>query len=214
MKRFSPWNTVRGRLLILAIGIEMLMLTVLVFNSLRLLHDAMTNQARSQAAQYHPVLKAALTAPLAQHDYATVQAVINESRTAGEVLYIVVVDPTGKWAGSSGWPANRPLPEPSKDIPLFKSEKDPRYDVVVPISMYNQPLGTLHFGLNLSQIVSARRTLLVQGVEHCSGLTCFLLADPAADRILADTTPDNLDRGQPAGCFRQPYTPACSRGAR
>jgi signal transduction histidine kinase len=173
MKRFSPWNTVRGRLLILAIGIEILMLTVLVFNSLRLLHDAMTNQARSQAAQYHPVLKAALTAPLAQHDYATVQAVINESRTAGEVLYIVVVDPTGKWAGSSGWPADRPLPEPSKDMPLFESAKEPRYDVVVPISMYDQPLGTLHFGLNLSQIVSARRTLLVQGVSIAVVLLVF-----------------------------------------
>ncbi|MDQ5988054.1 MAG: Sensor histidine kinase RcsC [Syntrophus sp. SKADARSKE-3] len=165
MKRFSPWNTVRGRLLILAIGIEMLMLTVLVFNSLRLQHDAMTSQARAQAAQYHPVLAAALTAPLAQHDYATVQAVINESRTAGDVLYIVVIDPTGKWAGSSGWPANQPLPEPSKDFPLFKSEKDLRYDVVVPIDVYDQSLGTLHFGLNLSQIVSARQTLLFQGIS-------------------------------------------------
>jgi signal transduction histidine kinase/DNA-binding NarL/FixJ family response regulator/HPt (histidine-containing phosphotransfer) domain-containing protein len=173
MKRFSPWNTVRGRLLILAIGIEILMLTVLIFNSLRLLHDAMTNQARSQAAQYHPVLNAALTAPLAQHDYATVQAVINESRTAGDVLYIVVVDPTGKWVGSGGWPADRPLPEPSKGIPLFRSEKDPRYDVVVPISMYDQPLGTLHFGLDLSQIVSARRTLLVQGASIAAVLLVF-----------------------------------------
>ncbi len=171
MKRFSPWNTVRGRLLILAIGIQVLMLTVLVFNSLRLLHDAMTNQARSQAEQYHPVLKAALTAPLAQYDYATVQAVINESRTAGDVLYIVVVDKSGKWAGSSGWPVNQPLPPPSRDMPLFNSEKEPRYDVVVPISLYNQKLGTLHFGLNLSQIVSARRTLLVQGV----GIAAVLL---------------------------------------
>jgi signal transduction histidine kinase/ActR/RegA family two-component response regulator len=123
--------------------------------------------------QYRPVLEAALTAPLAQHDYATVQAVINESRAAGEVMYIVVVDPTGKWAGSSGWPANRPLPEPSKDIPLFKSEKDPRYDMVVPISMHDQPLGTLHFGLDLSQIVSARRTLLVQGVSIAVVLIIF-----------------------------------------
>jgi two-component system, sensor histidine kinase len=173
MKRFSPWNTVRGRLLILAIGIEMLMLTVLVCNSLRLLNSAMTNQARSQAAQYHPVLNAALTAPLAQHDYATVQAVINESRTTGDVLYIVVEDQAGKRVGSSGWPANRPLPEPSKHIQLFQSEKDPRYDVVVPISVYNQPLGTLHFGLNLSQIVSARRTLLIQGVSIAAVLLVF-----------------------------------------
>ena len=165
MMRIRPWNTIRGRLLFLAIGIEMLMLTILVFNSLRLQHDAMTSQAISQAEQYHPVLKAALTAPLAQNDYATVQAVINESRTTGKVEYIVVTDPTGKWAGSIGWPVDRPLPEPSKDIPLFKSENKPRYDVVVPISLYNQLLGTLHFGLDLSQIVSARRTLLIQGVS-------------------------------------------------
>jgi len=165
MKRFTPWNTVRGRLLLLAIGIQVLMLAVLVFNSLRLLHNAMTSQAHSQAAQYHPILKAALTAPLAQRDYATVQAIINESLTTGNVLYIVVVDQTGKRSGSGGWPANKPLPEPSGDLPLLKSETEARYDVVVPISMYNQPLGTLHFGLDLSQIVSARQTLLIQGVS-------------------------------------------------
>jgi signal transduction histidine kinase/DNA-binding LytR/AlgR family response regulator len=164
MKRLSPWNT---------IGIEALMLTVLVFNGLRLLHDAMTKQALSQAAQYHPVLEAALTAPLAQHDYATVQAIINESRTAGDVLYIVVVDQSGKWAGSSGWPAGRPLPEPSRDLTMFKAENDLRYDVVIPISMYNQKLGTLHFGLNLEQIVSARRALLIQGVIIAAVLLAF-----------------------------------------
>ncbi|MEI7672613.1 MAG: histidine kinase, partial [Deltaproteobacteria bacterium] len=153
MKRFTPWNTVRGRLLLLAIAIQVLMLTVLVFNSLRLLHNAMTSQAHSQAAQYHPILKAALTAPLAQRDYATVQAIINESLTTGNVLYIVVVDQTGKRSGSGGWPANKPLPAPSGDVPLLKPETESRYDVVVPISMYNQPLGTLHFGLDLSQIV-------------------------------------------------------------
>ena len=210
MKRFTPWNTVRGRLLILAIGIEMLMLTVLVFNSLRLLHDAMTSQARSEAAQYHPVLKAALTAPLAQHDYATVQAVINESRTVGKVEYIVVVDPTGRWAGSSGWPANRTLPEPSDDIPLFKSEKDPRFDVVVPISMYNQSLGTLHFGLNLSQIVSARRALLVQGVGIAVVLLVFsslilLLIGYWLTRHLATLTQASLQVA--SGNFTPPPVP-------
>ena len=83
MKRLSLWHTVRGRLLFLAIGIEMLMLTILVTNSLRLLHGSMTSQARLQAEQMHPVISAALTAPLAQRDYATVQAIINECRTAG-----------------------------------------------------------------------------------------------------------------------------------
>jgi hypothetical protein len=68
MKLTAPWYTVRGKLLLLAIGVEVLMLTVMVANSLRLLHDSMTNQAKWQAEQMMPVLIAALTAPLAQRD--------------------------------------------------------------------------------------------------------------------------------------------------
>ena len=158
-------HTVRGRLLLLAIGIEVLMLTILVLNSLRLQHGAMTNQARLQAEQFYPVLGAALTAPLAQRDFATVQAVINESCSAGGVDYIVVVDRSGSRISSVGWPTDKPLPKPSRELQLFESKKEPRYDMVVPIAMQNQPLGTVHFGLNLSQIVSARRTLLIQGVS-------------------------------------------------
>ena len=123
-------HTIRGRLLLLAIGVEVLMLAILVSNSLRLQHGAMTGQARLQAMQYSPVLQAALTAPLAQRDFATVQAVIDESRATGGIDYIVVVDRSGKRAGSSGWPDDQLLPEPSKKLPLFGTKKEPRYDVV------------------------------------------------------------------------------------
>lgn len=165
MISLSPLHSIRGRLLVLAIGVEVLMLTILVSNSLRLLSSAMTDQARSQAEQYHPVLKAALTAPLAQRDYATVQAIISESRSAGGVDYIVVVDQSGKWAGSSGLEPGQQLPQPSKELSLFLPNKEQRYDVAVPISIHNQPLGTLHFGLNLSKISSARRVLVTQGAS-------------------------------------------------
>ena len=163
--QLSLRHTVRGRLLFLAITIEVLMLSILVLNSLRLQHGAMTNQARLQAEQFYPVLRAALTAPLAQRDFATVQAVINESRSAGGVDYIVVVDRSGSRIASIGWPTDRQLPYPSEELQLFETKKEPRYDMVVPISMQSQPLGTVHFGLNLSQIVSARRMLLIQGIS-------------------------------------------------
>lgn len=165
MRGLALWHTVRGRLLLLAIGIEVLMLTIMVANSLRLLHGAMTNQARWQAEQMVPVLNAALTAPLAQRDFATVQAVIDESRSAGGVVYIAVVDRGGKLVAASGWEKDRPLPLPSKSFPLFERSSKPRYDVAIPIVQYEQRLGTLHFGLNLSQIVAARRALLAQGVS-------------------------------------------------
>ena len=126
MISLSPLRSIRGRLLLLAIGVEVLMLTILVSNSLRLLNSAMTDQARSQAEQYHPVLKAALTAPLAQQDYVTVQAIIDESRSAGGLDYIVVVDRSGKWAGSSGRAPGQPLPKPSRELSLFQQDKEQR----------------------------------------------------------------------------------------
>ena len=158
-------RTIRGRLLFIAIVVELLMLTILVANSLRLLHSAMTTQARMQAAQMSPVLKAALTAPMAQRDYATVQAVIDESRAAGGVVYITVVDNSGHHVASNGWQKNSPLPPQSISFPLFDTGKSPRYDVVVPVSYFDQPLGTLHFGLDLSQIMVARRSLVIQGAS-------------------------------------------------
>jgi len=168
MRRLS--HTMRGRLLLLAVGVEMLMLTVLVVNSLRLLHNAMINQTRWQVEQMIPVLNAALTAPLAQRDFATVQSVVDESR-AGGVDYIAVVDRTGNRVASSGWPGDRPLPRPSKSFSAFEKSISPRYNVAIPITQYGQNLGELHFGLNLSQIILARRSLLAQGV----GIACIEL---------------------------------------
>jgi two-component system, sensor histidine kinase and response regulator len=165
MKRESPRHTIRGRLVLLAIGVETLMLIVMVANSMRLLHGAMTDQARWQAEQAAPVLIAALTAPLAQRDYATVQAVIDESHAVGGgVAYIAVVDRAGNRVASSGWQNDRPLPGPSKEFSSLLDGDLPRYDVERSIAQLGQRLGTLHFGLSLSHIISARRELLTQGV--------------------------------------------------
>ena len=163
MKRMFLWQTVRGRLLLLAIGFEVLMLTVLITNSTRLLQSSMSSQVQSQAQQFSPVLIAALTAPLAARDYATMQAVVDESRTSGNLDYIVVVDRYGHRLAANGWPAALPLPESSKELSLFENREDPLYNVTVPIEFQRQPLGELHFGINLSQIVQARKELLMQG---------------------------------------------------
>ncbi len=163
ISRLNPWRTVRGRLLLAAILIEALMLTLLVSNSLRLLHGHMTEQAQRHAGQIAPVLIAALVAPLAQHDQATVQAVLDESRTAEGIGYLAMLDANEKPVALSGWDADTPLPVPDKDFAILSGEI-PRYDVSVPVMVAGQTLGTLRFGLNLSQIVAAQHQLLAQGV--------------------------------------------------
>ena len=163
MKFRWPGRSVRGRLLLAAILVEATMLTLLVTNSLRLLSDHMTEQARNHAEQMAPVLNAALVAPLAQRDYATVQAILDESRVVQGIDYLAMVDAGGKLVAVSGWKRDQPLPPPDKAFHLFGNDEAPRYDVVTPVRLAGQKLGTLHFGLNLSRILAAHRQLLTQG---------------------------------------------------
>jgi signal transduction histidine kinase len=162
--RFTPWRTVRGRLVLSALLVELVMLAILVGNSLRLLHEAMGEQAREQAEQIAPVLSAALVAPLAQYDYATVQAILNESQAIRGIEYLAVTDSTGTIVATSGWPSGKPLPPVDASFSLDDDDNPPRYDLALPIKLAGQSLGTLQLGLDLKRIVIARKNLLTQGV--------------------------------------------------
>jgi signal transduction histidine kinase/HAMP domain-containing protein len=169
MMHFWPWRTVRGRLVLAALLVEFVMLAILVGNSLRLLHDAMGDQAREQAEQIAPVLSAALVAPLAQYDYATVQAVLDESHAIRGIDYLAVTDATGAIVATSGWPVNTPLPAIDAKFTLDDDDDPPRYDVELPIKLAGQTLGKLQFGLDLKRILIARKNLLTQGMLIASG---------------------------------------------
>ena len=164
MIRRMLFHTIRGRLLVLAIGVEALMLTLMVGNSLRLVHDAMTDQARWHAAQIAPVLNAALIAPMLQQDFVTVQAILAESKATEGIDYLAVVDRTGQRVAASGWKVEQPLPPTTTGNRNLALGEVSRYDVAVPITQLGQQLGTLHFGLNLSLIIAARENLFTQGL--------------------------------------------------
>jgi signal transduction histidine kinase/CheY-like chemotaxis protein/HAMP domain-containing protein len=159
-----PWRSIRGRMLMVAIAVETIMLTLLVANSLRLLSGHMTEQASDHVAQLTPVLNAALVAPVAQRDFATVQAILDESRAVQGIDYLALVDSGGRVVAQSGWPGSRPLPVPDRVVRLFRRGDIPRFNAATPIALAGQRLGTLHVGLNLSKIVAAHRQMLTQGI--------------------------------------------------
>ncbi len=162
-------RTVRGRLLLAAIAVEAVMLTLLVGNSLRLLQGSLGAQAENHAAQMAPVLNAALVAPLAQSDTATVQAILDESQAVPGIEYLAVIDRRGKLVAISGWPRGKPLPKVDSRFSLEQKDGIPRYDVARPIQIAGQQLGTLRYGLDLSHIIAARRDLVTQGVAIALG---------------------------------------------
>lgn len=165
MSSFTVWNTVRGRLLVAAIGVELLMLSFLVANSARLLYGAMTQQAAWHAQQIAPVLNAALKAPLAQRDFATLQAVLDESRATDGILYLAVLDREGSVVASSGVRgALDPVQLGSGGIQLNRNSLLPQYDVAAAIEQSGQRLGILRYGVSLARVIEARSILLQQGI--------------------------------------------------
>jgi signal transduction histidine kinase/CheY-like chemotaxis protein/HPt (histidine-containing phosphotransfer) domain-containing protein len=165
MKFGLRWRgTIRSRLLLAALCVEAIMLTLLVANSVRLLYDSLATQAQNHASQVAPVLNAALVAPLAQRDYATLQAILKESHAVKGFEYLAVLDNRGKLVASSGWSAEKELPVPDEDFTLALKDGSARYDVRRSITLAGQPLGTLQFGLGLSHIVESRKALVTQGV--------------------------------------------------
>ena len=177
--RFLPrFRTVRARLLVAALCVEAVMLSALVGNSVRLLYSSLAEQARLHAEQISPVLNAALVAPLAQRDTATLQAILRESQMADGLSYLAVADLRGKVMARAGWDEDRPLPLADAGFSLADKDGGARYDVVVPVMSAGQKLGTLHFGLGLDHIIAARRALVVQGVAIAVGevvMTALLL---------------------------------------
>lgn len=168
MKKISMLHTVRGRLLLLAIAVEALMLVVMVGNSVRLLNDFMSDQAMVHVKQVIPVITAAVVAPLAQRDYATVQAVADECRATEGIDYVAITDRDGKRVASSVRQPDsfhlQPAPKPDPGQTMGIEIKEALYDVGSPISLQGQYLGTLHFGFDTSKIKIAQRALLLQGV--------------------------------------------------
>jgi len=162
-------RSIRSRMLLAAILVEATMLTLLVVNSLRLLSGQMTEQAARHASQMTPVLHAALIAPLAQRDTATVQAILDECVRTQGIDYLAVHDAVGRTVATSGWPKDKPLPPPDHGFKLFVANGTPRYNVISQITVAKQTLGDVHFGLDLSQILAAHRQLLSQGVAIALG---------------------------------------------
>jgi signal transduction histidine kinase/ActR/RegA family two-component response regulator len=150
-------------LLLAAVLIELVMLTLLVSNSLRLVNKYMFEQVTQHARQITPVLTAAIVAPLAQRDYATVQSVLDESLSNSGVKYLVVSDAQGNPVASSGWAIGVPLPNPDSTLDVDKLKVDPVYHVKSAILMFQQPMGHIQFGLDMSNILVARQALLTQG---------------------------------------------------
>src|SRR5262245_40268707 len=154
------WNRlgVRGNLVIIAVVVAIASISLLTWSSARLIDGHVRSELRARGNQYQLLLNTALGAPLAQRDYATVQAILVESRQAGGVDYVAPYDTAGRLVASSGrLPGSltsgaatgrgRPPPAPQD------------YELAAPISAGGHQLGEVRFALSRDAFQRAREGL-------------------------------------------------------
>jgi diguanylate cyclase (GGDEF)-like protein len=168
-------SSLRVRLLLASLLVEGLMLALLVANSARLIEQGLLEQMALRLRQTSPLLNAALNAPLAQRDYATIQQILRESRQEDGLKYLVLFDHRGKLIAAEGRPADKPLPPPDHIATLDPSRADQCLHAVTEISLAGQKLGTLHFGMSTAFLGNERNRLVRESLELGAGVLLFTL---------------------------------------
>lgn len=149
--------SLRGKLLLASILVELIMLGLLIGNSVRLIDQHLSQQSDARIHAIELAYKTAVAVPLASRDYATLRDILDGWRKAEDVSYLVVTDRQGRVLATSGRVAEHALPPPGND-----ATGEDLIHVRFNVDYLNQIYGQVQYGLSTRNIREAKRELLVQ----------------------------------------------------
>ena len=164
---------VRSRALAASVALQTALIVFLTWNSVSLIQAHLRSELRAHAAQIAPLFNAALGAPMLQRDYASVQAIVQESLEKKDILYIIVCDSAGRMVAQGGWPEGQAKPDVSRAQPVALEGGGLRFDFKAPIMLAGQGLGELQYGLSGAFIEQAGHDLV--GRMIWAGLAAMIL---------------------------------------
>ncbi|MBD3669785.1 MAG: EAL domain-containing protein [Gammaproteobacteria bacterium] len=154
----------RFRLLLISIFIELLMLSVLIFNSVRLVDDAINEQTRVRLHSVQPLLEAALGTKLFERDYVATEEILNRliSSDVEGFKYIVVLDEENQIFAQAGEFNTETRPELDQDI--NSAIDDGVYDTRSSLYVGKYQVGNVLYGVSIHSFLRSRADLLEQGL--------------------------------------------------
>lgn len=151
----------RAKLIWVGVSLQVLMLAAVAVGVSTLVDRYLQQELKARVGQLKPLFNAALAAPLAQRDYATVAAILAEARATRDLVFVCVLDASGRLIAEdrAGAPPavagaselHKPAPAPVPQATL---------DFQTPLQMGGQVLGRVEFGLSRSALAETRQTLL------------------------------------------------------
>lgn len=155
MIRLNPARSLRLRLVIASLLVQLMMLAALVANSVRLQQEALLEQTELRVKNLAPLLNAALARPLAQGDQATLDEILRTSRLQQGLAYLKLTDRSGKVVAFQG-------SEEVKSAQLADQPTVSRYET--PIILAGQSYGRLRYGVSTAFLESEKKRLLAESV--------------------------------------------------
>lgn len=164
MSRFRWARSLRLKIILASVVVELVMLTLMVANGVRLIETNMVEQTQQKSDEFAPLFNAALIGPLAQRDYATVGEILQELRSEKGMGYLVLLDARGNIVSNAGWDRTRPLPVVDADVAAAESAGKSVYDAKARIEYAGHRYGELHYGLSLASLRASKSQLFHQSL--------------------------------------------------
>ncbi len=154
--------SLRWKLVLGSVLVEVVMLTLLVVNNVRLIERSLHEQVDLRLRELSVLLNASIAPSMAQLDYGPILGVFAQSRRKEGVVYFALFDRHGKQVAVDGWSTAEALPAVQAHPNTASSGT--RFDTEIPISIGNQTYGRLQFGLSTEFLSQARAELLRESV--------------------------------------------------
>ncbi len=166
MKLPTPGSSIRIRLLLASTLVQVVLLSLLLINSARLMNDATNASLQTMVGQNATMLHAMATAYGEQGQYDAMQDVLGELLTdANEgLIYVRIGREEGPALVQAGLPEMTTLPDAISNLerPAFGAGQQIIH-VRAPLLLERNEVGFLQFGVSASVLAAARNAILQQG---------------------------------------------------
>lgn len=162
-----PWyRSLRFKLVLVAMLIEVLMLGLLLANSYRLLGDAMESQTQVRLAALKPLLNASLAGRVFQRDHSEIDAILSTLvKGDAQLNYIVVLDTRGEPIAHAGKKTPEQVMQTHEDQQALACFDDLTFDTHIPLTLSEGlAVGKVRFGIELLSLSRIRADVLRQGL--------------------------------------------------
>ena len=144
------FGSLRSRLIILTVVVEVVMISAIVWNSQRLTEEHLVRQFELRRAEISLLLQTAIGPAMAQRDYASVSDTLDNAQKLQGVATLIMYDDTGQRIAS----ANAERIGYPRHLREFR----------IPITIEQQHYGELAVSLDLGFLDDARQEILLQNI--------------------------------------------------